>query len=60
MLPTRLELDVYYVEHMGFWYDLKMIWYTVVCVLASVFHKQPKQIFMELVDSVSVGKVASR
>ena len=60
VLPTRLELDVYYVEHMSFWYDIKMIWYTVVCVLASVFHTEPKRIFKELVDSVSVGKVTSR
>ena len=59
VLPTRLELDVYYVEHMSFWYDIKMIWYTVICVLASVFHKEPKKIFKELVDSVSNGKAAS-
>jgi len=59
VLPTRLALDVYYVEHMSFWYDVKMIWYTVVCVLASVFHKEPKRIFKELVDSVSTGEVVS-
>ena len=51
VLPTRLELDVYYVEHMSFCYDIKMIWYTFVCVLASVFHKEPKRIFRELLKA---------
>lgn len=60
VLPTRLELDVYYVKHMNFCYDIKMIWYTVLCVLASVFQKEPKRIFQELVDSVSVREEVSK
>lgn len=54
VLPTRLELDAFYVTKMGVWYDLKMIWYTVVCVLASVFRKEPKKILRELTESVRV------
>ena len=52
VLPTRRELEAYYPAHMGVWYDIKMIWYTVVCVLASVFHKHPKRIFAELTSCV--------
>jgi len=54
VLPTRLELEAYYPEHMGAWYDIKMIWYTAVCVLASLFKKEPKKIFKELISCVSV------
>ena len=52
VLPTRLELEAYYPEHMSALYDIKMIWYTVVCIFASVFGKQPKKIFAELISSV--------
>ena len=53
VLPTRLELEAYYPAHMGVWYDIKMIWYTVVCVIASVFKKEPKRIFAELTGCVN-------
>ncbi len=56
VLPTRLELEAYYPEHMSVGYDIKMIWYTVVCVLSSVFNKEPKRIFSELTGSVVVNK----
>ncbi len=51
VLPTRLALEIYYVLHGSIWYDIKMIWYTVVCVLASVFKKTPKRIFNNLLES---------
>lgn len=54
VLPTRLELEAYYPAHMGIWYDVKMIWYTVVCILAAIFKKQPKKIFAELTGCVQV------
>lgn len=56
VLPTRRELEVYYPEHMGAGYDIKMIWYTVVCILATVFKKEPKRIFAELTACVSDGE----
>lgn len=48
VLPTRLALDVYYVNHMNFFYDIKMIWYTVVCIVCSIFKKKPNKFFNEL------------
>ena len=54
VLPTRLELEAYYPEHMSVWYDIKIIWYTAVCIFASVFHKEPKKIFKELTSCVTV------
>ena len=56
VLPTRLELEAYYPRHMSVWYDIKMIWYTVVCVVASVFGKKSKKIYKELVSSVALTK----
>ena len=56
VLPTRLELEVYYPAHMSVGYDIKIIWYTVVCVVASVFKKKPKRIFTELTECVIVNQ----
>jgi len=52
VLPTRLELEAYYPAHMSIGYDIKMIWYTVICILASIFKKEPKKIFKELTECV--------
>ena len=54
VLPTRLELEAYYPHRMSVGYDIRMIWYTVVCILLSVFKKEPKRIFSELVNCVSL------
>lgn len=54
VLPTRLELEAFYPAHMSMGYDIKMIWYTVVCVISSVFHKEPKKILAELTSAVVV------
>ena len=52
VLPTRLALDVAYVDKMNFFYDIKMIWYTVVCIICAVLDKTPNRILNELVNSV--------
>ncbi|MCC8067995.1 MAG: sugar transferase [Lachnospiraceae bacterium] len=52
VLPTRLELEVYYVRHCSFKYDLKLVWYTIVCIFARLFKKKPKRIFIELMECV--------
>ena len=36
VLPTRLELDLYYMDHMSMHYDLLLILDTVVCIFASI------------------------
>ena len=48
VLPTRLELDLVYLEKMSAAFDLKMIWWTVVCILASVAGRRPEKIFTTL------------
>lgn len=48
VLPTRLQLDLYYVNHMSLWADIKWIWYTVVCILCTLVKKQPEKILNEL------------
>lgn len=53
VLPTRLELDVFYVENMSFLYDIKMIIYTVICILYRLFKKTPQFIYLELINSKS-------
>lgn len=56
VLPTRLELEAYYPTHMGVWYDLKLIWYTVICVLSMIVRKEPKWMLKELVGLVETGE----
>ena len=48
VLPTRLQLDLYYVNHMSLLADLKWIWYTVLCIVYTVLKKQPQKILDEL------------
>ncbi len=55
VLPTRLELEAYYPQNMSIGYDIKLIWYTVVCIVASVFKKEPKKIYAELVSAAPVA-----
>lgn len=47
--PTRRELEYTYVQKACLWYDLKMIVYTVICILYSLFGKQCKWILDELI-----------
>ena len=56
VLPTRLELDVWYVQNMSALVDIKMIWWTVVCVLSSVVRNKPMRIYKSLVGYVDDGK----
>ena len=50
--PTRLALDRYYIGKQTVGYDLKMIWYTVVCILGTVFRKPAVFILRELIEAV--------
>lgn len=56
VLPTRLELEAYYPEHMSAWYDIKLIWYTAVSILATVFGKKPEKILGKLVACADAGQ----
>lgn len=49
VLPTRLELDVYYVRRRGCLFDIQMIWWTVICVFRSLVHKDSENILNTLV-----------
>ena len=51
--PTRLALDRYYVGKQTVGYDLKMIWYTVLCILGTVIHKPQTKILNEMVEAVN-------
>ena len=42
VLPTRLELDRFYVSNISCGFDIKMIWWTVLCVLCSFSHSESK------------------
>lgn len=52
VLPTRLELEAYYPEHMSVWCDIKMIWYTIVCVVSSIFNTSTQKIYIDLLNCV--------
>lgn len=46
--PTRRELEYTYVQKAGLWYDLKMIVYTVICIVYSLCGKECTWILNEL------------
>lgn len=54
--PTRLALDRYYVKRQTIGYDVRMIWYTVICIAGTVTGKQPGFILDELVAAVSAHR----
>lgn len=54
VLPTRLNLDLYYLQVRSISYDLKMIWWTILSIFA---HGQRKRILAELVASAKLVEV---
>lgn len=50
--PTRLALDRYYVGMQKIGYDLKLIWYTVLCILGGIVGKPPVFILREMIGAV--------
>lgn len=50
--PTRLALDRYYIGKQTVGYDIKIIWYTVVCIFGTIFHKPAIFILRELINAV--------
>ena len=48
VLPTRLELDLVYLEKMGVLFDLKMIAWTVACILSQAAGRRPEGIYRTL------------
>lgn len=51
VLQTRLDLDLYYLKAQSVGYDIKMIWYTLVCIFSLITKKQPKWMLDELVQA---------
>ncbi len=51
VLPTRLALDLYYLKVKSIGYDLKMIWYTLICIFCIIFRKEPEWMYTELVTA---------
>lgn len=50
--PTRLALDRYYIGKQTVGYDIKIIWYTVVCIFGTIFHKPAIFILREFIEAV--------
>ena len=51
--PTRLALDRFYIGKQTVGYDIKIIWYTIVCILGTIFHRPAIFILRELIDAVN-------
>ena len=50
VFPTRRELEYVYVQKMGFWFDVKMVWWTVICIVYALFGKEPRWILNQLIE----------
>ena len=51
--PTRRELEYTYVQKASAFYDLKMIVYTVICIIYALWGKECRWILNELVTDAS-------
>ena len=51
--PTRRELEYTYVQKAGLGYDLKMIVYTVICIIYSLCGKECTWILNELIEAAN-------
>lgn len=49
VLPTRLELDLVYLQKRGAAFDCKMIFWTVACIADSILHRKPDKIYRQLI-----------
>ena len=49
VLPIRLKLDVYYVKHASFWWDIKLIFWTVCAIVYTAVGKYPHWMHNKLV-----------
>ena len=57
VLPTRLDLDLYYLKVRSLRYDIKMIWYTIICIGGIIIKRFPHWMYDELVTaSKTVGE----
>lgn len=50
--PTRLALDRYYIGKQTIGYDIKLIWYTVLCILGTIVKRPHVRILEEMIDAV--------
>ena len=48
VLPVRLELDLVYLDKQGICFDLRMIWWTVVCIVCQIAGRRPENFFSTL------------
>ena len=39
-VPQKLELELYYVKHQGFWYDIELVLKTAIIIVSIVFGKK--------------------
>lgn len=53
--PTRRELEYTYVQKAGFWYDVKMIIYTVICILYALVGKEATWILKEFLEDAKAA-----
>lgn len=55
VFPTRRELEVTYVDKIGFFYDAKMIVYTLICIGYRIVGKNPQWIYNEFVEDAKLS-----
>ena len=56
VFETRRELEYVYVKKANFWYDIKMIFYTIICILYALVGKECTWILNELKMDAELSK----
>lgn len=52
VLSTRLALDRYYIGKQTIGYDIKLIWYTIRCIIGTIIKKPQIRILIEMIEAV--------
>lgn len=56
VFPTRRELEITYVDKMSFLYDVKMVTYTIICILYRLVGKHPQWMLQEFINDAQSSK----
>ena len=50
--PTRFALDRYYITKQTIGYDIRIVWYTILCIFGTLFKRPVVFILREMIDAV--------
>lgn len=60
VLPTRRILELYYVQHMNITFDIKMIWWTLKCIIFRIMGRNMDKTLNKLILFADISKLENQ